>query len=113
MILKPELYNFDEAHVAVLEKHGVPDLFKIQSVPGTFIFKVRVRDQMPTRCDLPVAQLETTGVLDAAEVLMQSIDILASKLKDIRRAIKAEVQGSDGVPMQMDEGLQGGYDDGY
>ena len=54
MILKPELYNFDDAHVAVLEKHGVPDLFKIQSVPGTFIFKVRVRDQMPTRCDLPV-----------------------------------------------------------
>ena len=65
-------------------------------------------------CDPPALQLETTGVLDAAEVLMQSIDILASKLKDIQRAIKAEVQGNDDdVAMRADEGLQGGYNDGY
>ena len=45
MVLKPELYNFDDAHVAVLERHGVPDLFKVRPVPGAFIFKVRVPDE--------------------------------------------------------------------
>ena len=79
---------------------------------NSFVFDLFC-EKKQKQCDLPVPQLETTGVLNAAEVLMQSIDILASKLKDIRRAIKAEAQGTDGVPMQMDEGLQGGYDDGY
>lgn len=45
MILKPELYNFDDAHVAVLEKYGVPELFKIRAIPGTFIFKVTPSDR--------------------------------------------------------------------
>lgn len=41
LMIKPELYNFDDAHLPVLEKFGVPDLVRIEPLQDTFIFKVK------------------------------------------------------------------------
>jgi DNA-directed RNA polymerase II subunit RPB3 len=66
-VINPEAYAFDMEPETKAQDMGFPDLVSVRHQPNTFIFKV-----------------ESTGALRAYNVVCSALDVLASKLENVR-----------------------------
>lgn len=68
-VVNPEAYAFDNEPETFAQDLGFPDLIKIRHKPDVFIFKI-----------------ESTGALHAYNIVTQALDVLSTKLQNVRCA---------------------------
>jgi len=66
-VLNPEAYAFDKEPEIKAQDMGFPDLISIRHRPDQFIFKI-----------------ESTGALHAYNIVLLALDILSTKLLNVR-----------------------------
>lgn len=80
--MDPDLYNYDGQVLRKAESMGKPGLIEINR-----------------RDDIVIFTVESTGVITAAQVFLNAIEILRSKLKAV--VLESEVQEPDDLTMYM------------
>ena len=66
-VANPEAYAFDKEPEIKAQDMGFPDLISIRHKPNTFIFKI-----------------ESTGALHAYNIVCSALDLLSTKLNNVR-----------------------------